>query len=208
VGQRDLDRGRTEPLSTALVTTALALVLSHRLDSLRLSMAGVALGLATTVKLSNGLLAAVAAALLVGRLGARRSAPFAAGALTFAVVVATYWPKGYAQEMLLPDAPFAFRYAPEAWADSILFGPRTLAILLPPAILGAIALRSSWAVRLLVAWIVVTAALYSFYRVTPQHPRFLFSVVPPLLILWTVGAAKVGRRLWTYTAQSPARMRT
>jgi hypothetical protein len=198
----------TEPVSTALVTSALALLLSPRLKSLRLALAGAALGLATAVKLSNGLLAAVALAFLVARLGGRRSAPFVAAALPFALVVATYWPKGYAREELLPEDPFALGYADDAWADSLLFGPRALAILLPPAILGAIVLRSGWARGLVVAWIVVTAVLYSFYRVTPQHPRFLFAVLPALLVLWTAGAAAVVRQLRTYTAQSPARMRT
>jgi hypothetical protein len=198
----------TEPLSTALATTALALVLSPRTTALLLALAGSALGLATVVKLSNGVLAAIALALLVVRLGTRRSAPFAAAALAFAPLVAAYWPKGYAREELLPDDPFALGYADDAWADSLLFGPRTLAVLLPLAIVGAIALRSGWTRTLLGGWIVVTAALYSFYRVTPQHPRFLFAVLPPLLILWTVGVEAVVRRLRTYTAQSPARMRT
>jgi hypothetical protein len=198
----------TEPLSTALVTTALALLLSPRLTDFHLSLAGAALGLATVVKLSNGLLAAVALGLVAVRLGTRRSLPFVAAALPFAVVVATYWPKGYAREELLPDDPFALRYAADAWTDSLLFGPRTLAVLLPPAILGAIALKSGWARALLGGWIVVTAIVYSFYRVTPQHPRFLFAVLPAVLVLWTVGAATVVRHLRAYTAQSPARMRT
>ena len=198
----------TEPLSTALVTTGLALVLSPRLDDLRLVLAGTALGAATLVKLSNGLIAAVALVFLLLQQGARRSLAFLAAALPFTLIVATYWPKGYAREELLPDDPFALRYADNAWADSLLFGPRTLAVVLPPAILGAIVLRPAPAGRLLGACVIVTAALYSFYRVTPQHPRFLFAVVPALMILWVVGVDAVVRRVRAYTAQSPARIRT
>jgi hypothetical protein len=198
----------TEPLSTALVTTGLALVLSPRLDDVRLVLAGTTLGAATLVKLSNGLIAAIALVFLLLRLGARRSLAFLAAALPFALIVATYWPKGYAREERLPDDPFALRYADNAWADSLLFGPRTLAVVLPPAILGAIVLRSAPAGRLLGACVVVTAALYTFYRVTPQHPRFLFAVVPALMVLWVVGVDAVVRRVRTYTAQSPARIRT
>ena len=178
----------TEPLSTALATTALALLLSPRLHDGRLALAGLALGLAAVVKLSNALFVVLALVLLIRSVGARRTLPYLAGVLAFAPLVAVYWRKGRVQE-LLPDDAFAVQHAAHAWADSILFGPRTLAILVPPAILGAFVLRSFRTRALLVGWIVVTAALYTFYRVTPLHPRFLFVALPPLFILWADGVA-------------------
>src|SRR4051794_6598850 len=62
-GQWEVDVGLhnySEPLSTLLVTTGAALVLSPRLTRMRLTLAGCALGAATLVKLSDGLLAAAA----------------------------------------------------------------------------------------------------------------------------------------------------
>ncbi len=83
----------TEPLSTALTTVALALLLSPGATDLRLAVAGVALSLATVVKLSNGLLAAAVLALLL--LSRRRAWAFAAGAVSLAPVAIAYWPLGY-----------------------------------------------------------------------------------------------------------------
>ena len=181
----------TEPLSTALVATALALLLSPRLDDVRAAAAGIALGLAAAVKLSNGLVAAVAAVLV---LAARRplALPFIAGALTFAPLVAVYWPKGYEAQR---REPFAVDYAVRSWADSLLFSPRTLVVLVPLALVGVVALSSWWTRGLLAAWIVPTAVLYTFYRVTWEHPRFLFASLPAVFVLWVAGAATVRRRL-------------
>jgi hypothetical protein len=175
----------TEPLSTALVTTALALLLSPRLDDLRLALAGIALSLATAVKLSNTLPAAGAVVLL---LVVRRPlvVPYAAGALTFAPLVAVYWPKGYEAQK---REPFSLEYAVRSWADSLLFSPRTLLVLVPFAVLGAFALRSWWARALLAAWILPNALLYTFYRVTWEHPRFLFASLPAVFVLWVAGTA-------------------
>ena len=182
----------TEPLSTALVTTALALLLSPRLDELRGAVAGIALGLGTAVKLSNALLAA-AGALVVLAFRRPLLVPYAAGALTFAPVVAVYWPKGYEAQR---REPFSFEYAGRSWEDSLLFSPRTLVVLVPLAVVGAIALRS-WRSRfLLAAWIVPTAVLYTFYRVTWEHPRFLFTALPAALVLWVTGVAAVFLGRW------------
>ena len=191
----------TEPLSTALVTTALALLLSPRLDELRVAVAGVALSLATAVKLSNGLLAAAGALVL---LAFRRPVvlPYVAGALTFAPVVAVYWPKGYDAQR---REPFSLEYAGRSWSDSLLFSPRTLVVLVPLALVGAIALRS-WRSRLLLAaWIVPTAALYTFYRVTWEHPRFLFAALPAAFVLWVTGGAAVFLGRWPRGARRAAR---
>jgi hypothetical protein len=180
----------TEPLSTALVTTALALLLAPKLTDIRAALAGIALGLATAVKLSNALVAA-AAAVLVAVWRRPLVLPVAAGALTFAPVVAVYWPKGYEAQK---REPFSLDYAIRSWSDSLLFSPRTLLILVPLALLGAFALPSWWARALPAAWILPNALLYSFYRVTWEHPRFLFASLPAVFVLWVAGAATaIGR---------------
>ncbi len=160
----------TEPLSTALVASALALLLSPRLDELHLAAAGVLLGYATVVKVSNGLVAAAAVVLVALRLGPRRALPVALAGATFAPLVAVYWPKGYPS---VPNVPgFSFEQAGRSWVDSLLFDPRTLLLLLPLALLGALALRP-WASALLLAVIATNALFYTFYEHTHLHPRFL-----------------------------------
>src|SRR5438067_135129 len=69
-GQWEIDVGLhnySEPLSTLLVTSGAALLLSARLTQLRLTLAGCALSVATCVKVSNALLAAVALAIVILR---------------------------------------------------------------------------------------------------------------------------------------------
>jgi hypothetical protein len=184
----------SEPVSTALVTVALALVLSSPANRLRLAIAGAALGLAATVKLSNGLLAVVALVLVVARVGPRRAAPFAAAGAAFLPVVVLYWPKGYPAILdedpdAWPDAPFALDHAVPAWTDSLLFTPLVLLLLVPLAALGAVALGDAWRRWVLVSWALLNPLVYSFYWVTALHPRFLFASLPALFVLWFTGAA-------------------
>jgi hypothetical protein len=184
----------TEPISTALVTTALALLLSPQLTDVRVALAGVALSFATTVRLTNGLVALGALALLAVRLDLRRVHPYLAGALTFAPVVIVYWPKGYEAQ---GREPFSLSYVDDAWTDSLLFSPRTLLVLVPLAVLGWFALRDWWPRALLGLFVLANAVFYSFYRVTEIHPRFLFASLPALFVLWVAGAtwvAEAGRR--------------
>ena len=85
----------TEPLSTALVAAAIALLLARALDPVRLASAGALLGFATVVRPSNGFFAVAAVGLLALRVGLRRTVPAALAGLAFAPLVAVYWPKGY-----------------------------------------------------------------------------------------------------------------
>jgi hypothetical protein len=206
----------SEPLSTALVTVALALILSARASDVRLAAAGAALGFATTVRLSNGLLFVGALALLVGRFGLGRSLSFAAAGAAFLPIVALYWSKGYPAILdvdpgLWPSNPFALGHAVTAWSDSLLFTPAMLLLLVPLATLGAIRIRSAWGFQLVVFWAVLNPIAYSFYFVTPMHPRVLFASLPAVFILWAVGAASVvsdqGGSAPTLTAHPPAATR-
>jgi hypothetical protein len=95
-----------------------------------------------------------------------------------------------------PQHPFSPDYVIPNWSDSLLFGPRTLLVLVPLAMVGALALRSSWPQFVLGAWILGNAAFYSFYALTPQHPRFLFASLPAVFVLWSLGLATVVELAW------------
>ncbi len=177
----------TEPLSTALVTGALALLLSERAGPWRLSAAGIAFGLGALVKLSNGVLAAVVLAVLLRRVGARRSLPFVAGALAFALPVIAYWPLGY--DNLSQRPSFSVGAAGENWTESLLFRPRTLLVLVPLAVVGALTVRSRDTLALLALPVLANVVFYTFYDFTAIHPRFLFASLPPVFALWVAGVA-------------------
>ena len=193
-GQWNVDVGLhlyTEPLSTALVAAALALLLAPRLDELRLALAGALLGYATVVKVSNAIFGLVAVALVAARLGPRRALPLAAAGVAFAPLVAAYWPKGYPA---IPNVPgFSLEQAGRSWADSLLFDPRTLLVLLPLALVGLLALRP-WAAALLGLGISLSALFYSFYEHTHLHPRFLYGALPALFVLEAAGGWLVIRK--------------
>jgi hypothetical protein len=180
-----------EPLSTALVTVALALLVAARPAPAALAAAGLLLGYATTVRVSNGLLAAVAAAFVLWRAGLRGSLPLLAAGAPWAVLVAVYWPKGYP---VIPNVPgFSLEQATRSWSDSSVFDPLTLALLLPLSLV-ALALLRTWAVALLGAVVAVTAAFYSFYEHTHLHPRFLYVALPSLFVLQAAGGWLVLRK--------------
>lgn len=189
----------TEPLSTALVATALALLLRPGRADLEFALAGVLLSYATLVKVTNGLVAAAALAVVAVALGARSALPLLAGGSSFALPLAAFWPMGYDRSgsgTLLPDDSFSLSYAGRSWTDSILFSPRTLAVLVPLAVVGALALRRRrYAVALLLVFTLANAVVYTFYAWTPIHPRFLFASLPAFFVLWAAGLAATARRL-------------
>jgi hypothetical protein len=181
----------TEPLSTALVAGGLALALAPRLSPMRLSVAGVLLSVATCVKLSNGLLAALGLGVVVWRVGLRRALPYVAGMLSFAPVVIAYWPLSYPKlfgnRHSWPQDPFDPAHVVSAWTHSSLFTPHALALLVPLALVGAFGLRRPYALVLVLAWLLVNPVFYSFYANTPKHPRFLYASLPALFVLWAAG---------------------
>ena len=216
-GQWFVDTGLhlyTEPLSTALIATACALLLAERVGPLALAGTGVLLGYATAVKLSNGLFAAVALALVAWRAGLRPGAsgatareatraalPLLAGMLALMPVVAIYWQLGYVQvfdnPQSWPTRPFSAENVVPAWHDSLLFQPHTLAVIVPLAAIGCWALRRrGWPFALVAAWLAVNPVFYSFFRNLPQHPRFLYASLPALWLLTAAGAAWVRREAW------------
>jgi hypothetical protein len=182
-----------EPLSTLLVTTGAALVLSPRLTQLRLALAGCALSVATCVKVSNALLAAAALIVVFLRGRSRDALPYLAGAISFAPVVLAYWPLSYPtlydNPKSWPRDPFNVGHIVSSWTHSSIFTPHTLAIMLPLAIVGAFAVRRPWAFALVVAFLVINPVFYSFYANTAQHPRFLYASLPELFVLWAGGVS-------------------
>lgn len=188
----------TEPLSTALMTVALALLLRPSTGTRGFAFAGVLLGFATVTRLSNGLIAVAALTLVAFWRGRSPAGWLAAGGLTAAPVVGAYWPKGYAAQFDNPSSwprhPFSVDYVASNWRDSLIFGPRALVIIVPLALIGAALLRRRFEVGLLAAWIVPTVLFYSLYRQTWEHPRFLFVTLPPVFILWLSGAVMLLER--------------
>lgn len=185
----------TEPLSTALVTVAVALLLDERRDR-STAVAGAVLGFATLVRNSNVLILACA---LVGLAVFRRwraAALTALPAAAWAPAALLFWPKGYPRlrAPLFPAHPFELSYASRAWTHSTLWHPAVLIVLVPLAAVGLLRCRPLAQV-VLGAAIATTAVFYTFYELTPLHPRFLFVVVPMVLMLWTAGAAEILARV-------------
>jgi hypothetical protein len=186
----------SEPLSTALVITALVLVLDRRPTDTALAVAGVLLSLASVVRLSNAVIAAVVLVVTAARLGVRRTIVLLVALGAFLPVALAYWSKGYtslpAAHGGLPPKPFALHYVRIAWTDSLLWRPPVLLLLLPLAAIGTLGVSGVW--RRWLLWLVVagTAAFYSVYSVTDIHPRFLYVVFPLVLVLWCSGIAVIG----------------
>ena len=211
--QWDVDTGLhnyDEPLSTLLVTSGAALVLSPRLTQLRLALAGCALSAATLVKVSNALLAA--AALLVVFLRGRRTdaVPYLAGALSLAPVVGAYWPISYPKlfnnRQSWPKDPFDPAHVVTSWTHSSIFTPHTLAIIVPLAVIGIAAVIRPWELALVLAFLLLNPVFYSFYANTAKHPRFLYASLPELFVLWSAGVAVLLRlALRRLPAPVPAR---
>jgi hypothetical protein len=176
-----------------LVTSGAALLLAPRLTQMRLVVAGCALGVATSVKVSNVLLAAAALVVVFLRGGRRDALPYLAGGLAFVPVVAVYWPlsypKLYANRQSWPRDPFDPGHVVSSWTHSSVFTPHTLAIVVPLALVGALGVRRPWALALVLAFLLLNPIFYSFYANTAQHPRFLYASLPELFVLWAAGVA-------------------
>lgn len=197
----------TEPLSTALVVVALALLLARPpVEPRRLVLAGALLGYATLVRLSDVLiLGCVLVAQLLWRERSEAAAT-AAGAAAFGPGALLYWPKGYPalKPPVFPKHPFELHYANAAWSHSYLWHPLVLVALVPLGLVGILRARSRPA-AVLWSCIGVTALFYTFYQLTPEHPRFLYVVLPIVLVFWAAGAVTVVEALVGRLARVAAR---
>lgn len=197
-GQWNVDVGLhlyTEPLSTALVVLSVALVLRPATQQLGRAGAGLAIGYAAMVKLTNGVVGVVLALLVARRHGLRQAVPYAAGGLVSLPIVLTYWPKGYVGMFdgatSASARPWSLSYADDAWAHSLLYTPRLLLLLTPLLLFGCFAIRDRWLLAVVGTPIVVNAVVYSFYDVTALHPRFLYVALPFVFVLEASGAIAV-----------------
>jgi hypothetical protein len=185
----------TEPISTFLVAAALALIVAAAPTPLRLTLAGIALGVATIVKITNGLLAAVIVLVCLVCIGWRRTLPVVAGGLAFLPILIAYWPRGY-PEIKGPTAEkpafvSSLDAAARTWLDSLVFSPRTLVVLVPLAVVGGFFVRTKLALGLLVLPVLANVAFYTTYAHTAEHPRFLYVSLPAVFVLWTAGVSGV-----------------
>src|SRR6185369_13722862 len=85
----------TEPLSTALVVSAIAICLAPQMTDVGLAAAGGLLSFASVVRLSNAVIAAAVLVVIAVRVGARRAVLFMLALASFAAIEAAYWFKGY-----------------------------------------------------------------------------------------------------------------
>ena len=126
-GQWDVETGLhlyTEPLSTALVVTAVALILRTPPTDLSFAIAGMALGYASAVKITDAAVGVGLFAVLLAYRRYRAAGLLGAGGVLFLVPIATFWNKGYVAYynggVSVNPHPFGLRYVTPAWTDSIL----------------------------------------------------------------------------------------
>ena len=182
----------TEPLSTALVVGATALLVRERLTDMTVALAGLALGFGTVVKLTNAVIVIGLVVVVAWARGWRPAALLAGSSLVFAPVLITYWAKGYAATydgaISSSNNVWSLSHIREAWGDSLLFTPALLLLLVPLALVGAVVLPSRFPRALLLVPIGLTVAVYSVYQYTALHPRFFYVVLPQVLVLDAAGA--------------------
>jgi len=189
----------TEPHSTALVTVGVALLLRSGLGTSALAGSGLALGYATFVKLTNGLVALALLPILVAKIGWRRTVPFAVGGIVSLPLVVAYWPLGdvgvFESGTSVSERLWALDYVDDTWGRSTLFTPVLLALLAPFLLAGILALQDRFALAVLLTPVVVTTGVYSFFDFTYQHPRYLYVALPFVFVLEAAGVRAVLRAL-------------
>lgn len=188
----------SEPVSTACVAAGLALVLAPGRTPTALVAAGIAFGYAFAVRPTNLVFAVAAVAGLASARAYRSASYLVAGALTVAPVVLAFAPKrrGYELAQVRDEEGvfWSFDYLASSFADSSVWRPELLALLLPPVAIGLVAARSRAVGLTLLGGTIANAAIYACFRATAEHPRYLFAGLPALLALWSTGALAVARR--------------
>jgi hypothetical protein len=189
-----------EPLSTALVAVALALVILRAEDERAIAAAGALTGFATAVRISNVTIAAVLGLSVLLLRNRRGAALYAISCAGLGAIAASFWSLGYAtfsggKSEQAPAGLFSWHYLLRSWRDSGVFDWKMLLLLLPLPLVGAWALRRDLPdLVALGGTVVVTAVFYSAYYITALHPRFLFVALPALFVLAAVGVATLSRR--------------
>jgi hypothetical protein len=197
-GQWSADTGLSlyaEPVSTALVAVAIAVLLRPRVDLASAAVAGLLLGFATAVKLTNGPIAVVLVAIVALRNGRGRAAALALGGLVTAPIVIGFWSNGYVDPSVggvKLGALYQWRFVSMNARTSTIFTGTMLLVLVPLAIVG-VCFLAGWLRRaIFIAPIIVTIVSYCAYYVTNQHPRFYYVILPLVFVLDASGLILIG----------------
>ena len=199
----------SEPLSTALVVGAVALLLRQHTSDLVLAGAGLSLGFATVTKLTNGIIVLGLVVVVAWSRGRRAATMLTGASLVFAPVVVTFWAKGYASTydgaLSASNNVWSLGHVRRSWGDSLLFTPTLLVLIVPLAVVG-VAVISGRARAMLLVPIGLTVITYSCYQWTPIHPRFFYVVLPLVLVLDAAGVhaltTRLGEALGTFRSRS------
>jgi hypothetical protein len=187
----------TEPLSTALCTITIALVLRPSQTAVGFVLTGFAAGYATLTRPTDALLAALVVVVVLVRRGFLPAGYVAAGGLTVLPVFVAFLPKRHGYSLSGSGRTgvftgFSVHNVLPTFENSPLWDGRALGVLLPPAIIGLACVAGEAAV-LLGGWVVLNTAFYAFVPMTAGTPRYLFAALPALFVLWAAGAAAVVR---------------
>ena len=182
----------TEPLSTACIAAGTALVLVRGRPPWALVSAGIVFGYATAVRPTNIVFAAAAAILFASERDWRSVGRFVVGGLTVLPIVLAFLPKkrGYDLELARDETGLPLwsnDYLLSTFTDSTVWRPLLLALLLPLVAIGVLALPSRRVALMLLGGALANAVIYSFFRATWEHPRYLQAGLPALLVLWCAG---------------------
>ena len=184
----------TEPLSTACIATGLALALVRGRPPWAAVAAGIALGYAIAVRPTNLVFAAAVAILFAWERDWRSVGRFVAGGLAVLPIVLAFLPKkrGYDLELVRDETGLPLwsnDYLLSTFTEASVWRPLLLALLLPLVAIGVATLRCRRYGLMLLGGALANAAVYSFFRATFEHPRYLHAGLPALLVLWAAGAA-------------------
>ena len=128
-----------EPVSTALVAVAIALLLRNRVECTAAVAAGLLLGFATAVKLTNGPIAAVLLVIVALRDGGTRAMALLLGGLVSVPIVVGYWSNGYVDPSVggvKLGALYQWRFVSLNARTSTIFTGTMLLVLVPLAVIG------------------------------------------------------------------------
>ncbi|MEO5576276.1 MAG: hypothetical protein ABIR67_04115 [Gaiellaceae bacterium] len=184
----------SEPLSTACVAAGIALGLVRGRPPWAVVAAGIACGYAAAVRPTNIVFAVAAALLFASDRDWRSAGRFVVGGVAVLPIVLAFLPKkrGYDLELVRDQTGMPLwsnDYVVSSFTDSSVWEPLLLALLLPLVAIGAVALRSRGVALMLLGGALANAAIYSFFRATFEHPRYLHAGLPALFVLWSAGAA-------------------
>ena len=201
----------TEPVSTACVATGIALTLVRDRPPWAVVTAGIVLGYATAVRPTNIVFAAAAAILFASERDWRSAARFVVGGLAVLPIMLAFLPKKRGYDLALArdqtgQPLWSNDYLVSTFTDSSVYRPLLLAVLLPVVVVGVLALPSRRIALMLLGGALANAVVYSFFRATWEHPRYLQAGLPALLVLFAAGAGWLGE--YARRASRPAQVRS